>query len=87
MQLLAHEYTPQQPLATLPIDRRIQQQREANVISDAACSLAAIELETGHHAEALHRVEQALVAGEHELERARLLSDMVSVHNAVSLED
>jgi transcriptional regulator with XRE-family HTH domain len=148
--------TVQQPLATLPTDRRIQQQREANVISAAACSLAAIELETGHHSEALQRVEQALAAGEHsyklrradaylmkgkvleainpkdpaieqalrcataelantdrvamrisvhahlgrhlikigkiadgerELERARLLSDMVSIHDAASLED
>jgi transcriptional regulator with XRE-family HTH domain len=148
--------TAQQPPATMPTDRRIQQQREANVISAAACSLAAIELETGHHCEALHWAEQALAAGaysyklrradaylmkgkvleainptdpaieqalrcaiaeladtdriamrisvhahlgrhlikigritdgEHELERARLLSDMVSLHDAVSLED
>ncbi len=51
-------------------------QEEANVISAAACSLAAIELEESHYDAALHYVEMALEAGKqsYKLRRANAYS-------------
>jgi tetratricopeptide (TPR) repeat protein len=51
-----------QPVATSGADKRIQQ-KEANVVSAAACTLAGIELEDSHYEQARTWVECALQAG------------------------
>lgn len=52
-----------QPLATSGTDKRIQQ-KEANVVSAAACTLAGIELEENHYEQARKWAECALQAGQ-----------------------
>jgi tetratricopeptide (TPR) repeat protein len=52
-----------QPLATSGADKRIQQ-KEANVVSAAACTLAGIELEENHYEQARKWAECALQAGQ-----------------------
>jgi transcriptional regulator with XRE-family HTH domain/urease accessory protein UreF len=52
-----------QPLATSGVDKRIQQ-KEANLVSAAACTMAGIELEENHYEQAHIWVERALQAGQ-----------------------
>lgn len=60
-----------EPPAVIAQDKH-RQQEEARIVSDAACSLAAIELEAGNHQLACTYADQALAAGKrsYKLKRA-----------------
>jgi transcriptional regulator with XRE-family HTH domain len=60
-----------QPPATSGADKRIQQ-KEANIVSAAACTLASIELEEGHYEQACSWVECALQAGQYSYKLRRV---------------
>ncbi len=62
-EILTHWHTIfAEPIATQPTEKR-RQQETASIVSAAACTLAAIELDAGNSTQALISVDQALEAG------------------------